>query len=338
MQRVRDTKRERERMRGKHWSGRQKAPLISRIQSFIHSIAPATSTRLSSRFNVLFTSHYPLLIVLCQGEAYHQDLLVLSIIVFALSFLGLPWVCGATVQSLNHVRSMANVKSVTGIPAAAIAAGIEIGGTKVELSASLSSTSHSDTITSFSIDDGGVEDREKEGEVEGDCESEGDGSAEPAGAPVVAAVVATPVGVTSEIFSDVIETRLTGFVIHGAILSSLFLLPFLGNIPVPVISGIFLYLGKKMMKGNLFLERLGNIIIEKRLLPATNIFNTLPAPTVLKYLTVQSLMLLLIWVMKQNKNFSLFFPSCIAFLMIVRSVVMPNFFSAAELHLLDPEM
>jgi HCO3- transporter family len=232
---------------------------------------------------------------------------------------------------------MANVKSVTGIPVTTVAARIEIGGTKLELSASLSSTSNSDTITSFSIDDGGVEDREKEGEVEGDCESEGDGSAEPVGAPV-AAVVTAPVGVTSEIFSDVIETRLTGFVIHGAILSSLFLLPFLGNIPVPVISGIFLYLGKKMMKGNLFLERLGNIIIEKRLLPATNIFNTLPAPTVLKYLTVQSLMLLLIWVMKQNKNFSLFFPSCIAFLMIVRSVVMPNFFSAAELNLLDPEM
>lgn len=261
---------------------------------------------------------------------------MLSIIVFALSFLGLPWVCGATVQSLNHVRSMANVKSVTGIPAATVAAGIEIGGTKLELSASLSSTSDSDIITNFSIDDGGVEDREKEGEVEGDCESESE-SAEPLEAPVPA-VVAAPVGVTSEIFSDVIETRLTGFVIHGAILSSLFLLPFLGNIPVPVISGIFLYLGKKMMKGNLFLERLGNIIIEKRLLPATNIFNTLPAPTVLKYLTVQSLMLLLIWVMKQNKNFSLFFPSCIAFLMIVRSVVMPNFFSAAELHLLDPEM
>ena len=231
---------------------------------------------------------------------------------------------------------MANVKSATGIPAATVAAGIEIGGTKLELSASLSSTSNSDTITSFSLDDGGVEDREKEGEVEGDCESESE-TAEPLEAPV-AAVVAAPVGVTSEIFSDVIETRLTGFVIHGAILSSLFLLPFLGNIPVPVISGIFLYLGKKMMKGNLFLERLGNIIIEKRLLPATNIFNTLPAPTVLKYLTVQSLMLLLIWVMKQNKNFSLFFPSCIAFLMIVRSVVMPNFFSASELHLLDPEM
>ena len=150
--------------------------------------------------------------------------------------------------------------------------------------------------------------------------------------------VSTSRMVVSEEFADVIETRLTGFVIHAAILFSLFLLPFLGNIPIPVISGIFLYLGKKMMKGNLFLERLGNIIIEKRLLPKTNIFNQLPTPTVLKYLCVQFLMLALIWVMKQNKNFSLFFPSCIGFLMIVRSYVMPNFFSPTELQLLDPEM
>ena len=256
---------------------------------------------------------------------------MLSIIVFALSFLGLPWVCGATVQSLNHVRAMANIKSVTGSAVATVAAGIEIAETSV--GSSISSSSNADDMTSFCIDDGGREDRDKEGES--DCED--DSTNEPVGTAVVT-TVGTTVAVTSEIFTDVIEPRLTGLVIHGAILSSLFLLPFLGNIPVPVISGIFLYLGKKMMKGNLFLERLGNIIIEKRLLPATNIFNTLPAPTVLKYLSVQSLMLLLIWVMKQNKNFSLFFPSCIAFLMIVRSVVMPNFFTPTELQLLDPEM
>lgn len=236
-------------------------------------------------------------------------------------------------QSLNHVRAMANIKIVTGGGVATVPAEVEIGEISAGSSVSSSASSSADDSMSFGIDDGGVQDRLKEGES--DCED--DSVEDSVGAPVVPAV-GTAVAVTSEIFSDVIETRLTGLVIHGAILSSLFLLPFLGNIPVPVISGIFLYLGKKMMKGNLFLERLGNIIIEKRLLPATNIFNTLPAPTVLKYLTVQSLMLLLIWVMKQNKNFSLFFPSCIAFLMIVRSVVMPNFFSPTELQLLDPEM
>jgi hypothetical protein len=37
------------------------------------------------------------------------------------------------------------------------------------------------------------------------------------------------------------------------------LLPLLAHIPVPVISGIFLYLGRKMMLGNLFLDRIGQV-------------------------------------------------------------------------------
>jgi len=44
-----------------------------------------------------------------KGEAYHLDLLVLSVVVFGLSFCGLPWVCAATVQSLNHIRSLSDV-------------------------------------------------------------------------------------------------------------------------------------------------------------------------------------------------------------------------------------
>jgi HCO3- transporter family len=251
------------------------------------------------------------------------------VIVFVLSFFGLPWVCGATVQSLNHVRSMANVKTVSGVSAVAQVVEEVVVVVVVELPRA--------DLLPGSDEEGEVEvEVEKEPQTDQiDCDSEGPSEVQ---AELVAKGVQGGTSVTSEVFSDVIETRLTGFIIHASILSSLLLLPSLGNIPIPVISGIFLYLGKKMMKGNLFLERLGNIIIEKPLLPKNNIFNLLPTATVLKYLLIQSLMLMLIWVMKQNKNFSLFFPSCIAFLMIVRSYVMPNFFSKTELELLDPEM
>jgi HCO3- transporter family len=236
-------------------------------------------------------------------------------------------VCGATVQSLNHVRSMANVKTVSGVSAVAQVVEEVVVVVVVELPRA--------DLLPGSDEEGEVE-VEKEPQTDQiDCDSEGPSEVQ---AEPVAKGVQGGTSVTSEVFSDVIETRLTGFIIHASILSSLLLLPSLGNIPIPVISGIFLYLGKKMMKGNLFLERLGNIIIEKPLLPKNNIFNLLPTATVLKYLLIQSLMLMLIWVMKQNKNFSLFFPSCIAFLMIVRSYVMPNFFSKTELELLDPEM
>jgi len=193
-----------------------------------------------------------------KGESYHLDLLVLSFIVFSLSFCGLPWVCAATVQSLNHVRAM------------------------------------SDTTASTS---GG-----------------------------------------SETFSNMIETRVTGFVIHAAILSSLLLLPALSNIPIPVISGIFLYLGRKLMKGNLLFDRMGQMFIERDLLPANNVYRKLPRFTVAKYVGIQGAMLGIIWYLKQSKNLALLFPSCIAVLGFIRMVVLPRVFDEEELAALDPPL
>lgn len=41
-----------------------------------------------------------------KGAAYHLDLFALATITLASSLLGLPWMCSATVQSLNHVRAL----------------------------------------------------------------------------------------------------------------------------------------------------------------------------------------------------------------------------------------
>ena len=156
-----------------------------------------------------------------KGDAYHLDLLVLAALVGGLSVLGLPWTCAATVQSLNHVRAMADIEVA---------------------------------------EDG------------------------------------------SERLSNVIETRLTGFVIHAAILGSLFLLPLLAVVPMPVISGIFIYLGRKLMKGNLYFDRLGQLLDEQRLLSVDNAYRLLGRSTVAKFLAIQSGMLYLIWALKQSQK------------------------------------
>jgi HCO3- transporter family len=193
-----------------------------------------------------------------KGEAYHLDLLVLSFIVFSLSFCGLPWVCAATVQSLNHVRAM------------------------------------SDTTASTT------------------------------GGP--------------EKFSNMIETRVTGFVIHAAILSSLLLLPALSNIPIPVISGIFLYLGRKLMKGNLLFDRMGQMFVQRELLPVNNVYRKLPRITVAKFIGIQGVMLSTIWYLKQSASLALLFPSCIAVLGFIRIALLPKIFSVEELAALDPPL
>jgi HCO3- transporter family len=41
-----------------------------------------------------------------KGQAYHLDLCALGVLTLFASLTGLPWMCSATVQSLNHVRAM----------------------------------------------------------------------------------------------------------------------------------------------------------------------------------------------------------------------------------------
>ena len=137
---------------------------------------------------------------------------------------------------------------------------------------------------------------------------------------------------------DIMESRMTGFAIHSLILGSLVALPVLSYIPIPVISGIFLYLGRKIMKGNLFLDRVGHLFVQPELLPQDSVFRTLKKDVVAKYLSAQGVMLSLIWYLKQNKKYSIFFPSCIGLLAMIRAKILPKFFTEEELVALDPDM
>jgi mannitol/fructose-specific phosphotransferase system IIA component (Ntr-type) len=54
-----------------------------------------------------------------KGAGYHLDLLVVGVLVGVCSIFGLPWMVAATVRSLNHVKALANVETVTdshGVP------------------------------------------------------------------------------------------------------------------------------------------------------------------------------------------------------------------------------
>lgn len=190
-----------------------------------------------------------------------MDMLALSGIVFFLSVSGLPWMCGATVQSLNHVRAMACVRR--------------------------------DETTD------------------------------------------------KEVIENIVENRFSGFLIHAMILSSVLLLPAIRQIPMAVISGIFLYLGRKLMSGNQFLERLGSLVMSvvplqrKSLEEREGIFRKLDKITIAKYVSIQTFMLGLIWALKTTPSLSIFFPSCIALLMITRVQILPNLFSDDDLMLLD---
>lgn len=41
-----------------------------------------------------------------KGSGYHLDLMIVALLIILFSFLGLPWVVGATVRSIAHVQSL----------------------------------------------------------------------------------------------------------------------------------------------------------------------------------------------------------------------------------------
>jgi hypothetical protein len=199
---------------------------------------------------------------LSKGAAYHMDLCALGLLTFFASITGLPWMCSATVQSLNHVRAM--------------------------------------TRYSKSKDKDGRE---------------------------------------TENPSEVIETRLTGFGVHGLILASALILPTLSCVPIPVVAGVFLYLGRKVMTGNQFLRRCKQLFLDEKELSVTTEGEKeqviLGRGAVFRFTALQVGCLAVLWALKLSPSTALIFPSVIGVLMLVRVNLIPKLFTTRELMLLD---
>ena len=185
-----------------------------------------------------------------KGTGYNLDMVALGIITGVLSVVGLPWMCGATVQSMNHVRAMAETK-------------LNIETNRMEI-------------------------------------------------------------------TEVTETRFTGFVIHAMLTSTILLLPLIKKIPIPVVSGVFLFLGRRLMTGNTFFKRILDGLAEKARLPRSNPIFKLGRTKMNAYTTTQVLCLIGLFGFKQLPAITIFFPAMIGVLMSIRAFVLPNFFTEEE--------
>lgn len=186
-----------------------------------------------------------------KGAAYNLDMVALGLITGALSLVGLPWMCGATVQSLNHVRAM--------------------------------------TDTRYN---------------------------EETGEPKIVSVC---------------ETRVTGFFVHAMIAATLGLLPILGFVPIPVVAGVFLFLGRKLMSGNSFLQRVRDTFVETKRLPNDHPIRYIGRKKTMLFTGIQIVCLLGLWAFKQNSATAILFPSVIGFLVFLRAFILPKIFTEDEL-------
>jgi hypothetical protein len=136
---------------------------------------------------------------------------------------------------------------------------------------------------------------------------------------------------------SVTETRLTGFTIHALLASTVLLLPVIRHIPIPVVSGVFLFLGRKLMTGNTFFKRITDAFAETNRLEKEHPVHLLGKRKMNAFTGVQVLCLLGLFGFKQIPSITIFFPAMILLLMSIRGFVLPKFFSEKELEAMgDP--
>ncbi len=133
--------------------------------------------------------------------------------------------------------------------------------------------------------------------------------------------------------SYTLESRLTGLLIHLLIGCSLFALNLVKMIPMPVLFGLFLYMGFTSMSGNQFFSRLALWATDPKEYPSTAYVRAVPNKVIHKFTFIQVLCLAGLWIVKKSP-LGLLFPLAIALLVPVR-FALDKLFEPEHLALLD---
>ena len=132
------------------------------------------------------------------------------------------------------------------------------------------------------------------------------------------------------------ETRVTGLAIHLMIGASLLLLPWLKQLPMAVLYGLFLFMGVVSMRGNQFFERMSLWAMERSLYPATHYIRRVPNWKVHVFTAIQLACLLVLWLVKESKTIGILFPLFIGLLVPLR-FSLKHFFREQHLAALDAD-
>nr|XP_039268617.1 sodium-driven chloride bicarbonate exchanger-like isoform X2 [Styela clava] len=139
-------------------------------------------------------------------------------------------------------------------------------------------------------------------------------------------------------FLGVREQRVTGIMIFVLIGLSVFMTPILAYIPMPVLYGVFLYMGVSSLKGVQFIDRCKLIFMPPKHQPDFIYLRHVPLPKVYLFTFFQVVGLVLLWVIKSTKPVSIIFPMMVAALVGVRKAFDYCIFSQEELFWLDDIM
>ena len=142
-------------------------------------------------------------------------------------------------------------------------------------------------------------------------------------------------GVHREVVRSVRETRVSGLVIHIIIGCSILLLSLVQLIPMPVLFGLFLFMGFNTLAGNQLFERFLLWFTDPKRYPPTHYVRRVPAVRIHLFTLVQVTALGALWALKASSA-GILFPVLIALLVPLR-LSLARWFRPAELHALDAD-
>ncbi len=135
-------------------------------------------------------------------------------------------------------------------------------------------------------------------------------------------------------FLGIREQRVTAVLIAVGIGLSTLITPVLGLIPMPVLFGVFLFMGVSSLKGLQFFDRLLLFFIPRKHQPDYVFLKYVPLRRVHMFTLVQFVSLLGLWVIKSNPTTSISFPVMLVLICAIRKL-MECVFSRRELRVLD---
>ncbi|XP_021934526.1 sodium-driven chloride bicarbonate exchanger isoform X3 [Zootermopsis nevadensis] len=138
-------------------------------------------------------------------------------------------------------------------------------------------------------------------------------------------------------FLGVREQRVTHILIFLMIGLSVVLTPVLGNIPMPVLFGVFLYMGVASLRGLQFVDRLLIIFMPVKYQPDHMFLRQVPLKRVHIFTIIQLTCLVILWVIKSFSTTSILFPLMLVVMIGIRKLL-DFVFTRRELKILDDVM
>ncbi|RCN48569.1 anion exchange protein [Ancylostoma caninum] len=138
-------------------------------------------------------------------------------------------------------------------------------------------------------------------------------------------------------FVGVREQRVTGIITFLMIGLSVLITTFLGRIPMPVLYGVFLYMGISALGGIQLFDRILLLLMPMKHQPDTIYIRHVPIKKIHLFTAFQVGCLAVLWTVKSIKTTSITFPIMLVVMVAVRKL-MEKFFTVTDLKYLDDPM